>query len=360
LANYDPELAAKVQIIPGLDARLAKIDVAAGTDSYHMLQGLRDPQAESETSKCCYLYQRSGSTGSRGNIDVEGPMEQPKVAQLLAEIFKEKTGLDWGSMKPGDRAKPDMFWLQQQATPDLAARWQYYVSDGVDGKRTGWYPYEPNASDEVEELYSQHVANARESRTATRVVNSGYFTYLVDLDQMKQTNQRTKKVRNIRRAVGDDADEDGIRAGGPLPKKARAARAKATGAAAPRAAQPKMKVSASRALKAKPAKRSLKAVAKPTKPKKKIGKVGTKKQVLAGKKAKTKSGLKADDLMKNGETGRVVTKRMYANGKKTFDRNLAKWVAATSRARTELGLVGFVAMKKGSALYSKTREFYIA
>merc|ERR1719188_663210 len=121
-----------------------------------------------------------------------------------------------------------------------------------------------------------------------------------------------------------------------------------------------MKVSASRDLKAKPAKRSPKAVAKPTKPMKKISKVGTKKQVLAGKKAKTKTGLKADDLMKNEKTGKVVTKRMYANGKKVFDRNLAKWVAATSRARAELGLVGFVAMKKGSALYSKTREFYDA
>ncbi|CAK0882026.1 unnamed protein product [Prorocentrum cordatum] len=180
LAGYDAELASRARVIPGLDARLARIDARAGTDSFHVLQGLKDPEAEREVSKCCYLYQRFGSTGTRGAIEVEGPMEQPKVARLFAEVFKTKTGSEFGSVQPGDRANPGMYWLQQQATPDLKAQWQYYVSDGVDGKRTGWYPYEGSASDEVEELYSQHVANARESRTATRVVSSGYFTYHVE------------------------------------------------------------------------------------------------------------------------------------------------------------------------------------
>merc|ERR1711972_608078 len=102
-----------------------------------------------------YLYQRSGGTGTRGNIDVDGPMEQPKVAMAFAKVFEEKTGAVWGSINAGDRAKPGKFWLQQVATPDLNAKWQYYVADGVDGKKTGWYPYDPKASDEVEEIYSQ-------------------------------------------------------------------------------------------------------------------------------------------------------------------------------------------------------------
>merc|ERR1719450_64313 len=110
----------------------------------------------------------------------------------------------------------------------------------------------------------------------------------------------------------------------------------ATDAGARRAALPMMKAlkakPASRALKAKPARRSSKAVSKPMKPKKKINKFGTKKQVFAGKKEKTKTGLKADDLMKNEKTGKIVTKKMNAKGKKMFDRNLAKWVAATSSA----------------------------
>merc|ERR1712060_1006029 len=96
---------------------------------------------------------------------------------------------------------------QQQAIPDLAASWQYYVNDGVDGKKTGWYPYDSAASDEVEELYAQHIANACEERTSTRLIHSGYFTYKVDLMKMAQENTRTNKVRTIRRAVGDELKE---------------------------------------------------------------------------------------------------------------------------------------------------------
>merc|ERR1712176_917401 len=105
------------------------------------------------------------------------------------------------------------FWLQQQATPDLNAKWQYYVSDGVDGKKTGWYPYDPKASDEVEEIYSQHVANARDARTSQRIVASGYFKYQINLDTMTQTNQRTSKVRTIRRAEGAELNEGPMRKG---------------------------------------------------------------------------------------------------------------------------------------------------
>ncbi|CAK0881682.1 unnamed protein product [Prorocentrum cordatum] len=335
LAGYDAELARRARVIPGLDARLVRIDARAGTDSFHVLQGLKDPEAEREVSKCCYLYQRFGSTGTRGAIEVEGPMEQPKVARLFAEIFKTKTGSEFGSVQPGDRANPGMHWLQQQATPDLKAQWQYYVSDGVDGKRTGWYPYEGSASDEVEELYSQHVANARESRTATRVVSSGYFTYHVDLDNMKQTNQRTKKVRSIRRAHGEEPREGGATSAGREVMKAMKAKARAM---TPMAAM----------------KRSAKAEVKA---KRRLSKVGTKAQVLAGKREKTKWGLRKEHLVKS-KKGKTVTKRKSAAGKKTFDQNLAKWILSFRRARAELGLTGFVLVKKGAALYSKTREYY--
>merc|ERR1712048_1343935 len=103
---------------------------------------------------------------------------------------------------PGSEALEGKYWLQQQATPDLKASWEYYINDGVDGKKDGWYPYEPSASDDVEVLHAQHVANARESRTATRVVASGYFSYRVDLKNMTQQNTRTGKVREIRRVLG--------------------------------------------------------------------------------------------------------------------------------------------------------------
>jgi len=287
-------------------------------------------------SKCCYFYQRFGSTGTRGEIEVEGPMEQPKVARRFAEVFEAKTGSEWGSVRPGDRAKPGMYWLQQQATPDLKAQWQYYVSDGVDGKRTSWYPYEASASDEVEELYSQHVANACEGRTATRVVSSGYFSYQVDLDRMKQTNQRTKTVRSIRRAHGEEP------AGG-----------------AGRGAMKAMKARAAAVMPMAAMKRPAKSAMKPAKAKKRVSKVGTKAQVLAGRKEKTKWGLRKEHLLKS-KGGKVVTKRKSAAGKKSFDQNLSKWILACTRARGELGLTGFVPVKKGTAFYNKAREYYTA
>merc|ERR1719207_155405 len=122
-----------------------------------------------------------------------------------------------GSLKVGERVESGKYWVQEASTPDFKAKWEYYVSDGVDGKKTGWYPYVVSASDEVEEIYSQHVADAHGSRTAKRVISSGYFSYTVDLTKMTQQNTRTKKVRTIRRSAGDAADER--RAAGRVPER---------------------------------------------------------------------------------------------------------------------------------------------
>merc|ERR1712079_789882 len=79
---------------------------------------------------------------------------------------------------------------------------------------------------------------------------------------------------------------------------------------------------------------------------KKKSKLGSKSEVLKGTKIKTKSGFKQSDLMKNKE-GKVVTKRKSAMGLKAF-KHIENWVNACKTARIELGLTGFVAMKKGS------------
>merc|ERR1712146_466634 len=52
---------------------------------------------------------------------------------------------------------------------------------------------------------------------------------------------------------------------------------------------------------------------------------------------------------------KIVSKARSAHGKKFYG-NIAKWAAATKAARTELGLTGFVAMRKDSPLYLKTKE----
>merc|ERR1712232_482421 len=85
---------------------------------------------------------------------------------------------------------------------DPRAVWEYYVDDGVDRKRDGWYPYESDASKQVEELYAEHGANKKGSNsTAKRFVPSGTFTYCLDLDGLSQRNTSTGKKRKIRRSV---------------------------------------------------------------------------------------------------------------------------------------------------------------
>merc|ERR1712036_209321 len=77
--------------------------------------------------------------------------------------------------------------------------------------------------------------------------------------------------------------------------------------------------------------------------------------VFRGSKAKTVGGLTSTDLIKN-KRGRIVSKKASLRAKKN---NFIKgWVTAVQKARKALGLKGFVAIKKGSALYNKAKEFY--
>merc|ERR1712178_507584 len=75
--------------------------------------------------------------------------------------------------------------------------------------------------------------------------------------------------------------------------------------------------------------------------------------VFRGSKEKTVGGMKASDLTKN-KSGRVVSKKRSAFAKKS------PWMAAVKKARTALKIHGFVALKKGTPLYQKAREFFDA
>merc|ERR1719231_938583 len=78
--------------------------------------------------------------------------------------------------------------------------------------------------------------------------------------------------------------------------------------------------------------------------------------VFHGTKEKTASGLKKSDLMKS-KTGKLVSKKAHAKGKKAYQ-HIKGWTIAVQKARQELGVKGFVAIKKGSALYKKAKEIY--
>merc|ERR1712187_248075 len=78
--------------------------------------------------------------------------------------------------------------------------------------------------------------------------------------------------------------------------------------------------------------------------------------VFQGRKSKTSGGLKASDLVKS-KSGKIVSKKASAIAKKKFQGSkLQKWCKAVQAARKALGVKGFVACKKGSALYNKAKS----
>merc|ERR1719420_448513 len=79
--------------------------------------------------------------------------------------------------------------------------------------------------------------------------------------------------------------------------------------------------------------------------------------VLRGNKEKTVGGLTKSDLTRN-KSGRIVSKKRSAFAKKTFATTVGPWMKAVKKARAALKLKGFVAIKKGSPLYIKAKEFY--
>merc|ERR1711904_266662 len=79
--------------------------------------------------------------------------------------------------------------------------------------------------------------------------------------------------------------------------------------------------------------------------------------VFRGSKQKTSGGLKKSDLIKNAN-GKIVSKKASAVAKKRFGSTLKKWTDAVKAARKSLGLKGFVAVKKGTPLYTKAKANY--
>ena len=78
--------------------------------------------------------------------------------------------------------------------------------------------------------------------------------------------------------------------------------------------------------------------------------------VFRGTKTATSGGLTKAHLTKN-KNGKIVSKKMSANGKKAYAR-IKGWTVAVTKARKALGVKGFLAVKKGTPLYKKAKEFY--
>jgi len=94
---------------------------------------------------------------------------------------------------------------------------------------------------------------------------------------------------------------------------------------------------------------------------KKVSKVGSKRQVFSGSKVRSKGGLQKGDLVKS-KTGKVVSKKQSAHGKKIYAKYLAKWNGAVQKARKQQGVKGFCPIggktAKGQALLRAARSIY--
>ncbi len=78
--------------------------------------------------------------------------------------------------------------------------------------------------------------------------------------------------------------------------------------------------------------------------------------VFRGTKASTTGGLEKSDLTRS-KSGKIVSKKAAASSRKSFA-NIKGWLAAVQKARKTLGVKGYFAIKKGTPLYKKAKEFY--
>merc|ERR550514_1901038 len=107
---------------------------------------------------------------------------------------------------------------------------------------------------------------------------------------------------------------------------------------------------AMKAMKAMAAMKAMRAMKK-----KSVSKIGSRAKVFHGTKEKSSGGLTKSDLIKN-KVGKIVSRKASLRAKK--NNYLKGWTTAVQKARKALGLKGFVAIKKGSALYAKAKELY--
>ena len=99
---------------------------------------------------------------------------------------------------------------------------------------------------------------------------------------------------------------------------------------------------------------------KPRKAKKPM-KIGKAWQVWNGTRERTVGGLTKKDLCRS-KTGKIVSRKKAQLAKKRMNSKsgIGGWCKAVKQARKELGLVGFVACKKGSPFYKRVNQIYRA
>ena len=105
-----------------------------------------------------YVYRRNGRTGTRGQGQLNGPMELDAAVAEFEKLFKSKTGQSWAGRVPGQAPSSSKHytylktnWLARNDEDE--AKWMYHLTRDPLGKPDGWYAYDDKAGAEVEELY---------------------------------------------------------------------------------------------------------------------------------------------------------------------------------------------------------------
>lgn len=182
------------------DVMLVLFDKALHHDKFIVLQLIGE-----ESANQWKLYERWGRTGTSGT-SLTTTFDEDKLEEALEAFrtkFTQKTGLEWEERGEDPVQGKYRFVMQDferkaEMTVSDVARWQYWVDDGVDGKVTGWYDYDASGNVLAEQLYMEFQNNPW---LIERVVASGMYSYLVNLQTMTQTNivHATHTCRHIRR-----------------------------------------------------------------------------------------------------------------------------------------------------------------
>merc|ERR1712193_340888 len=208
---------------------------------------------------------------------------------------------------------------------------------------------EEEDSDETEDE-EEELAESMADELADKLVDRVLKTSILPKADMETTTLAKNNEAQIRRRLNDELEDDKTladysdeelesmlhRAGGGSSSDVEAAPAR------------KLIVKAMKAMKAiKQKKRRVSKIAK--------GRTA-KSLVFSGARVKTSGGLTKADLIRN-KNGKIVSKKQQAAGKKAYN-NIKAWATAVSKARKSLSLKGFVPIKKGTPLYTKTKSFY--
>lgn len=169
------------------DCMLNELNLATNTDKYYGIQVIKDA-----TTGNFYCFQHWGRTGTSGQSHIDGPSSEQDACDVFKAKFHDKTGSDWvnrASFKQ-QAGKYDLLKTDYTRT-GKKGRWQYFMNES-----NHWLDYDPDASDIVETVYENFLANPH---LGVRCVHSGSWTYQVDLTQMHQTNM--EHVAHTRRAI---------------------------------------------------------------------------------------------------------------------------------------------------------------